>query len=152
LPRPKVASREDLHRWIWSEVGESADFAAGALDTHEFPEMEGTAVYAGAPGAVLFSITMWNRDLTPNRSIEIAIEAKVDDPFHGPETEIHLQRPSGWIGFRARPRSERLTRFLVHNAVNAISTRTPSKLLYSPQSLLAAKFLIVSSVESIVLA
>jgi hypothetical protein len=148
LPRPKVSSPEDLRRWIWKEVGEAVDFSAELLDTREFPEVEATAAPGGSAGAVLFSLHLRNCEQSPPRSVEIHIHARADGPAT-PTTNVLLHRPSGRVSFYAAARSAALTRALVRNALDAISTRTPSKLLYSPCSLLAAQRALASIVGSL---
>lgn len=79
------------------------------------------------------------------RSIEVAIYAKPQPATFTPKTEI--ARETGSITFAAAPRSERLTRFLLGNMLEAVRDRAPSKLLYSPKALQASHELLVSAVE-----
>jgi hypothetical protein len=148
LPATRVSSAQELHRWMWSEIGDALDFAAEALDVHTDPAIQASAAYGSPAGTVFFAIRL-HYPGPAERSIEIGIHARPEDPAPPCKTEIALSHSSGSLLFRAQPRSGHVTRVLVRNLLGAIVSREPAGLICSPQSLRPSRELLTSVAEFI---
>jgi hypothetical protein len=148
LPATRVSSAGELHRWMWSEIGDALDFATEALDVHAAPAIQATAAYGSPAGTVVFAIRL-HYPGPSKRSIEVAIHTRPEDPAPPRKTEIVLSHSSGSLLFCARPRSAHVTRVLVRNLFNALVSRQPARLLCSPQSLRPSRELLISVADSI---
>jgi hypothetical protein len=144
LPVKEVRTQDQLISWMCSEIGEAVDFAQEMLGPVQYTNVTATAVPVVPAGTVVFGLRF--RGTRPSSpSIEIAVYARPQQATTLAKTEISLVRETGSITFVAAPRSERLTRFLLVNMLDAVRDRAPSKLLYAPEALKASSELLASA-------